>query len=54
MKPAFTRSELPVTLNGMVNLLAGLQAFPDPHRNLTAFGRNSFSQDEGFGGYDWT
>lgn len=37
----------------MVDLLAGLHAFPDLHRNLTAFGRKSFSKDEGFGGFDW-
>lgn len=37
----------------MVNLLAGLGAFSELYRNLTAFGRKSFSKDEGFGGYDW-
>ncbi|KAG6361627.1 hypothetical protein INS49_009854 [Diaporthe citri] len=53
VNPAFTRSELPVTLRGTVDLLAGLGAFSELYRNLTAFGRKSFSKDEGFGGYDW-
>ncbi|KAL2274874.1 hypothetical protein FJTKL_02696 [Diaporthe vaccinii] len=53
VNPAFTRSELPVTLRAMVDLLAGLGAFSELYRNLSAFGRKAFSKDEGFGGYDW-
>lgn len=53
LNPACTRSELPITLRGMTDLLAGLGAFPDFYRNLSAFGRKSFSKDEGFGGHDW-
>lgn len=54
VNPAFTRSELPITLRGMIDLLAGLGVFPDFHRNLLVFGLKAFSQDEGFGGHDWT
>lgn len=53
INPATTRDELPVTLNGMLSLFAGMGAFAEICRNLSVFGRKSFSRDEGLGGFDW-
>ncbi|KAK4221865.1 hypothetical protein QBC38DRAFT_461016 [Podospora fimiseda] len=52
LDPSYGRAEVPITQVGALDILSTLNVFPEFYRYLSAFGRKTFSQDEGFAGFD--